>query len=89
MRVALTCVFAINIMLATAILVTRARWLNKNDAALRAITVGQGLSGLLPVPKMLPRWTSKPADNMFIREAWFLGAFIALQLVGIILVQII
>ena len=89
MRVALTCVFAINILLATVILVTRARWLNKNDTALRAVTVGQSLSGLLPVPKMLPRWTSRPADNMFIREAWSLGAFIALQLAGIILVQLV
>ena len=89
MRVALTCVFAINILLATVILVTRARWLGKNDAALRAITVGQSLSGLIPIPRTLPRWTSRPANNMFIREAWFLGVFIALQLAGIILVQLV
>jgi hypothetical protein len=38
---------------------------------------------------MLPRWSSRPADNMFIREAWFLGAFIALQLAGIILVLLV
>ncbi len=89
MKVTLTIIFGINILLASLILAARSRWMRRNDVALWGLSVGQGLSGLLPVSRVLPRWTSKPADQMFLREAWFLCAFIALQLAGIILVQLI